>query len=81
MSDRIPDFSREDVQPEPFMGGMSALSCLAAALGMGGLPLPKSRPVERPCLECGVLHAHANAWCSAACCKAWWQSDTHHDDR
>jgi len=71
MRDRIPDFSPGDRPGRPFMGGMSAMACLAAALGLGGVKLPIARPMERPCLECGTMHTHANAWCSASCCKTW----------
>ena len=25
----------------------------------------------RPCLNCGHMHMHNNAFCSAGCCKQW----------
>lgn len=25
----------------------------------------------RPCLNCGHMHMHANAFCKASCCKQW----------
>lgn len=31
---------------------------------------PRQEPESKPCLKCGSLHFHTNAYCSPECCKA-----------
>jgi hypothetical protein len=35
----------------------------------GGITVQTKFP--RPCLNCGVMHTHNNAFDSAECCKEW----------
>ncbi len=56
------------------MNPTRAKVALAAALAMvgGGVSIPgPTRKPYKPCLQCGTLHRHNNAWCSPACCKTW----------
>lgn len=32
---------------------------------------PRYQRPKRPCIVCGTLHDHNNAFCSAECCKAY----------
>jgi hypothetical protein len=41
---------------------------------LGGLgPVPRSNPPlpEKPCVVCGKVKRHNNAFCSAECCRAY----------
>ena len=44
---------------------------LAAVFSDFMQPPGRNEKPKRPCLQCGTLHRHNNAFCSSTCCNAY----------
>ena len=52
-------------------GGIATTMALAlAAQTVKPYSIRRRAKPTKPCLSCGILHQHNNAFCSANCCKA-----------
>lgn len=51
---------------------MAAAAALGVSIPDFGFKTPRARvQKEEPCLNCGKLKTHSNAFCSGDCCRAW----------
>ena len=68
----LPEKFREKVKELKSRLSLAAMMAMLPSeyFDMMGPPRPDPKP-KRKCLNCGELHNHNNAWCSAECCKEW----------